>query len=161
MKTCYMVFDSVDLWTNHCLICSEKKPYLCLMCDTVFGEKSEMVEHKLTQHQEENTLIHSGEKPHKLTQPCHKCSNKIVSDEMEHTEKPHICDTCYMIFESKDLLINHHLTCSEKKPSVCLICDMVFPEENEMIQHNLTKYCDESMLIKIDEKPLKLNTILC
>ena len=46
-------------------------------------------------------------------------SQSMESESMEtgHTEeKPKICNTCYLVFESDDLFQEHKLMCNEEKP---------------------------------------------
>ena len=50
--------------------------------------------------------------------------------------KPHICETCYLILDSEDLLKSHRLTCEENKPHVCHTCHNVYKCENELIEHS-------------------------
>ena len=47
--------------------------------------------------------------------PAFKTEDPVAS--VEHNEKkPHICDTCYIVFVSENRLANHCLSFSEQKP---------------------------------------------
>ena len=47
-----------------------------------------------------------------------------------------VCGTCFLLFESEELLKIHSSTCAEEKPHVCPVCDEVFSDEREIREHN-------------------------
>ena len=47
-----------------------------------------------------------------------------------------VCGTCFIVFESKELLKIHSSMCAEEKPHVCVVCGEVFSEERQIIEHN-------------------------
>ena len=55
-------------------------------------------------------------------------------------EKPHVCSSCYEIFDTADILENHKEACLERRPFVCQNCQMTFEEESELVQHNLEQH---------------------
>ena len=55
-------------------------------------------------------------------------------------EKPHVCSSCYEIFDTADILENHKEACLERKPFVCQNCQMTFEEESELVQHHLEQH---------------------
>ena len=61
----------------------------------------------------------------------------VKMEEDPPDKKPHICEICYEVLDSEDLLSNHRQTCSENKPHVCHLCCMVFKMESELTKHKL------------------------
>ena len=52
-------------------------------------------------------------------------------------QKPSVCDTCYLVLDSEESLIDHRILCKEKKPSVCLTCHTLFKDEMGLTQHRV------------------------
>ena len=58
----------------------------------------------------------------------------------EVEEKPHICENCYLVFESEDLLDVHSILCNHRKPYACESCPLVFENDYDLIDHKLAAH---------------------
>ena len=89
--------------------------------------------------------------------------------QVEQTEeKPHICDTCYLVFESEIVYKQHQVNCrdvtrnndngmkesmkmelTEEKPFMCQTCSMVFDSEESYEEHEPT-CCDRKATEQVE-----------
>ena len=92
-------------------------------------------------------------------------------------EKPHICDTCYLVFESEDLCKEHRSTCDKERPVVqmevdgslkagieggkqyqCSVCQLIFTSEE--LWRNHSGNCSEKKLFVCKEEHNNTGNIL-
>ena len=96
-----VIFDSENLWRNHSINCSEKKPFVCEFCHMGFSGENELINHKDEHHDIEvmDTEVKAKHEPE---------SEEAEGDECKSgAEKKFQCDLCKKSFRNQDKLQVH------------------------------------------------------
>ena len=83
----------------------EEKPHICDTCYLIFYSVELCKEHKITCNEAKSVSlleVNSTE--------LGSNENDVLKEETE--EEPHICDTCFLVFESEELCEKHRATCT-------------------------------------------------
>ena len=110
---CGKTFNYKQSLKDHCMVHTGKKPYKCIQCDKYFARDTYLEKHVRTHHAENVTSIENNDTPPETDDSGEE---SIQTNDTE--EKPQICDTCYLVFESDESYKEHRLTCCEEKPNV-------------------------------------------
>ena len=99
----------------------------CDLCPKIFARRIDLSHHRQTHSDlKSDTLIHTGEKPHKCTE-CKYSTNDLGNLRRhikKHTgEKPHKCNKCDFASNQSSHLKIHKRTHSGEKPHRCTMCE--------------------------------------
>ena len=174
-STCQIPFHTAELWRNHTVSCSEKKPFVCDICQLGFSQENEIIQHNekhvcgigrtittetSTNFQEDN-IASNGDILHK----CDQCGKSFSSTfklnrhvKRHSVEKLHKCEKCNASFGTKQCLARHNLIHSGERPFHCDQCDKSFIRKDQFKKHKETHskgryHCDQCDAILIENRP--------
>ncbi|CAL1273241.1 unnamed protein product [Larinioides sclopetarius] len=127
---------------------SERKPYVCHICQQCFPDEKSFQKHSDTHI---NTTI-------SVSSSTNSCES-LPQDYQSHVEEKFICDVCDEQFSNSDELKIHFRKHTEQKYYVCEVCQLCFLDEDDLRNHeniekcfnfHTCKICGEKFVDKIE-----------
>jgi len=107
---------------------NKTRPYLCMVCDKRFTNKSNLNAHR---------TLHAGEKLYSCTQ-CdkHFPNKRYLSFHMNVHSSKYSCTECGKCFRGNPELTKHRRIHSGEKPFECTVCSKRFTQSSELVRHS-------------------------